>query len=271
MFNQMIEFFSSNTFLSNLIIQIIKVIVIILVGMITNKVIHHYISRYFKSKDTQQSKTIETVVLSTVKWLVFITVFLSVASVFHIDVKAILAIASVGSVAIGLGAQTLIKDVINGTFILLEEQFQVEDIVTLNGVTGRVDAISLRTTTLRNVINNEMYIIPNSTISLVANKTKGFQKVNVSVKIKYDEDLDKIQKMVEDCLAPLKGDKRLLGEITVLVFADTDEPLLDVTVSVPVENNMLYPVQNEISDYVMKLFYENDMEVQYPISHVYVK
>lgn len=271
MFTKITEFFKENSFLSNLILKGLIVLLIILAGKIINNLINRYVANYFDKKDSQQSKTIKTVVTSTTRWLVYFVVFLSIAQVMGFDLSVIVPVAGFSSVAFGFGAQSLVKDIITGVFILIEEQFQVDDLVTINGVSGRVESIGLRTSTIRNILNNEVYIMPNSTISLVTNKTKDYQKVNLIFKVKYQDDLDAVQKLVSDSLKVFDSDKRLLGTINVTVVADIEEPLLDVTVSVPVQNNMLYAVQSEITDNLMKLFYAHDMEQQYPLTNIHMK
>ena len=102
-------------------------------------------------------------------------------------VYGLLATAGIGGIAIGLGAQSLIKDVINGGFLLAEQQLSIGDYVTVAGITGTVEDISLRTTRLR-AFSGELTIIPNGEIGTVTNFSRGTNRALVDVPIPYGED-----------------------------------------------------------------------------------
>ena len=95
------------------------------------------------------------------------------------------------SVAIGLGAQDIVKDMMAGLFIIMENQFGVGDIVELNGFSGTVESIGIRTTRIRNVDGN-VHIVPMGTFLIVTNMSKGFNRAVVDVSVAYGEDIDRV-------------------------------------------------------------------------------
>ena len=113
-----------------------------------------------------------------------------------VSIGPILTGAGVAGLAVGFGAQALVKDVISGFFILLENQFRLNDFVSTAGVSGFVESMSLRTTILR---DNEgrVHVIPNGSVGVVTNFTRDFSRAVVDVGVPYTEDLDR-------CLAVLK-------------------------------------------------------------------
>jgi small conductance mechanosensitive channel len=111
------------------------------------------------------------------------------------DVGPLLAGAGIAGLAIGFGAQTLVKDIIGGFFILLEGQFYVDDVVEVGKVKGKVEAIKLRTTLIRDG-EGVLHIIPNGEMRVVANLTKGWSRVVLDVDVDYREDLDKVMEII---------------------------------------------------------------------------
>ena len=263
MINDISNFLNGETWESNIVSKLFKIGLILIIGFLIIKVLTKYVYRYLDKKDSQQSKTIKTVVGSLIKYVTYFFMITTILGLLGITSLASItvAVAGVGSVAIGFGAQTFVKDVITGAFILMEEQFQVDDVVNIEGFMGKVEAIGLRTTTLRNVMNNEVYIIPNGEIKIVTNKTKDFQKVSISFRLKYQDDLESIRVLVRNSLKDYEKDDRILAPLVVNVNADSLEPVINVNVNCPVKNNQAYSVRNDLTNDLTKLFYEHDLEI----------
>ena len=119
------------------------------------------------------------------------------------DIAPLVAGAGIVGIAIGFGAQTLVKDLIGGFFVLLEGQFYVGDVVHVGLIKGKVEAIKLRTTLVRDgegVLN----IIPNGEMRVVSNLTKGWSRVVLDIPIDYREDLDKVMKLIGEAAGNAK-------------------------------------------------------------------
>ena len=182
--------------IASVIFKIIMIVIIFILMMIAIRIANKFIDRMVKnqiesnhkfSMDEKKAKTIGILVKSLVKYSVY---FLGITSMLSIVFGAISwAFASVGGVAVGLGAQSFIKDMINGIFILFEEQYSVGDYVTIDNSKGIVKAIGLRTTELRD-FNGDIYIIPNGSIQVIVNHSKGDMRVLVDIGIAYEADIE---------------------------------------------------------------------------------
>jgi small-conductance mechanosensitive channel len=160
-------------------------------------------ARYAESpdpNDREQAQRILTItgVLSIVITIaVFVTVILTVMAIWGIPMSPLVAVGATVGVAIGFGAQDFIKDVIGGFFILIEDQYAVGDIVTVGGVSGTVEAITIRTTVLRDLDGNQHHV-PNGEIRVASNLTSGFSRVVIDVPVSYDTDLDRALGVITD-------------------------------------------------------------------------
>ncbi|MGB9070693.1 MAG: mechanosensitive ion channel family protein [Candidatus Acidiferrales bacterium] len=134
----------------------------------------------------QQTRTMAGIVYSVGAALIAAIAVLTALPEFGFDVTPFEAAAAVGSVALGFGAQNLVKDIINGFFIVIENQFVVGDLIQLNGETGRVEYLTLRRTVVRNV-GGAIVTIPNSLVGQVANLSRDWSQTFVDVTIPSDE------------------------------------------------------------------------------------
>jgi moderate conductance mechanosensitive channel len=141
---------------------------------------------------TSQVRTLASVLRATGFGIVgFFTVITLLRDVFDLNLTPLLASAGVAGVAIGLAAQTIVKDMINGMLVLVEDQYNVGDWVTIAGVTGTVDSMSLRKTTVRGG-DGTLYLVPNSQVTVVANQSRDFSTTTLNLSVDFSADPDKV-------------------------------------------------------------------------------
>ena len=130
----------------------------------------------------------------------------------NINIGPLVASAGIVGLAIGFGAQTLVKDVINGFFILMENQFDVGDTIRISGVSGTVEQLTLRRTLLRD-IDGTVHNIPNSEIKVVSNLTRDWTQTALHVAVSYHEDSDRIVALLQEVGAELRHDPEFQDRI----------------------------------------------------------
>jgi moderate conductance mechanosensitive channel len=141
---------------------------------------------------TSQIRTLASVLRATGFGIVgFFTVVSVLRELFDLNLGPLLASAGVAGVAIGLAAQTIVKDMINGMLVLIEDQYNVGDWVTLAGVTGTVESMSLRKTSVRGG-DGTLYLIPNSQVTTVANQNRDFSVTTLNISVDFSADPDKV-------------------------------------------------------------------------------
>ena len=168
---------------------------------------------HFTLAHTSKGITIAQILGSFLKWALAIASILVILALWGVDTTALVASAGVLTLVVGLGAQSLIADIIAGLFIVFEEEFEVGDIIVLDGWRGTVVEIGIRTTRVQDAGGN-IKIVNNSEIKAVINQTKQSSVAKCYLNINYEEDLDKVQKVADDNLSEVsKQVKGLLSDI----------------------------------------------------------
>jgi small-conductance mechanosensitive channel len=155
----------------------------------------------------QQLRTLASVINSVGVAIIFFFALLEMLPIFGVDMKPLLASAGIAGLAIGFGAQTLVKDVLNGFFILLENQYDIGDVVRIAGVQGTVEAMTLRRTVLRDA-DGTLHVIPNSEVKIVSNMTRDWAQIALHVGVAHDENSDRVITLLKDVGEELRNDPR---------------------------------------------------------------
>src|SRR5271154_2313642 len=173
----------------------VRILVIVLIAMILARVLKALTTRLVQSAKgqtraaqmrEQQTRTMAGLVYSVGAAVIVGAAVLMALPEFGFDVTPFEAAAAVGSLALGFGAQSLVKDIINGFFIVLEDQYVVGDLIQLNGETGRVEHLTLRRTVIRNLAG-AIVTLPNSLVGQVANLSRDWSQTFVDVTVPSDE------------------------------------------------------------------------------------
>jgi len=200
----------------------LSIIVTLAVAVVLTVVIQVFVRRFRRKLEGSPSLTQElnlqriatlTGALSTAglvaTWTIAILVVLGQLGT---NLGPVFASAGVAGVALGFGAQSIVRDTLSGFFILLENQFGVGDVIevqtTANPVGGKVEALSLRVTSLR-AFDGTLHIVPNGNIQLVSNKSRGWARAIVDVRVAYGEDVDRVRGILEDLFEELRLDETL--------------------------------------------------------------
>ncbi len=170
------------------------------------------------ARRAQRSRTLGSVLRSTATILVgSIAVFL-VLDTLGVNIAPFIASAGVVGVALGFGAQSLVKDFLTGTFMLLEDQYGVGDVIDVGPATGTVEAVTLRVTKVRDA-EGTLWYVPNGTLTRVGNKTQGWATARVEVDVDYFADLDEVRALLRSAAQQVADDPTvgpsLQGEPTI--------------------------------------------------------
>lgn len=187
-----------------------------------------------KGSGAAQVRTLASVTRATGIGIIGFLTALEILPLLGFKLEPLLASAGVAGVALGLAAQTIVKDCLNGILILVEDQYNVGDVVKIAGLGGTVEAMSLRKTQVRDG-DGTLYIIPNSQITTVANVTRDFSIATINVSVDFSASPDEVMKLLKDVAMGVRNDPAYKN-----VFLD-DPTLLGVD-SIK-GSQIIYPVQ----------------------------
>jgi moderate conductance mechanosensitive channel len=190
-----------------------KIVVIVIGAWLLTRVLRLIVARVLKvaerhsggARSIAQVRTLAGVIRATGIGIIIFLALLEILPLLGFKLEPLLASAGVAGIALGLAAQTIVKDCLNGVLILVEDQYNVGDVVSLAGLSGKVEAMTLRRTMVRDN-DGTLYIIPNSQITTVANKTREFSVATINVSVDFSADPDKVMKLLKDVAMSVRND-----------------------------------------------------------------
>ncbi len=258
-----------------------KIVVVVVVAVILLKLLRTATGRLakFGRKEAlptglraQQLRTLASVLNSVGSAVIIFLAAMQILPVLGINMGPLLASAGVAGLAIGFGAQTLVHDVINGFFILMENQYDLGDTVRIGGVSGTVESMSLRRTTLRDV-DGTLHTIPNSQITIVSNMTRDWAQVSMHVSINYGENSDKVISVLKEIGNDLRNDaywsERLVADIEVPGIERVSGGEVDYLLLAKTRPGEQYAVSRELRRRIKACLEKNDIQPGTP-ARVYV-
>ena len=225
----------------------------------------------------KRTLTFNSVVSNLIIVVAFIAAALIIAEQLGISVTPLLAGAGVAGIVIGFGAQSLIRDLINGVFILLEQWYQVDDVVSVGDITGSVERFNLRTTVIRD-IEGTVHYIPNGEITVLGNRTHLWSRAVVEVGVHYDEDTGRIVEVLEEIFNEIMADKKykkmilerpsILGDDGISELGDS---AIIFKLICKVKPGEQWNIARQLRKRIKDKFDEVGIEIPYPCTNIYMR
>ncbi|MCY1432625.1 Small-conductance mechanosensitive channel [compost metagenome] len=223
------------------------------------------------SHSERRQRTISRLLQSVISYVVYFSAIIGILSSLNIKVAGLLAGAGIVGLAIGFGAQSLVKDVITGFFIIFEDQFGVGDYIKINAAEGTVVEIGLRTTKI-NGATGEQFIIPNGAIGEVVNYSVNNSKIFIDLQMATDADFEKAEGVINKYLETLpKMHKELIAAPVFLGVQNVKGTEVTIRIAAETLPQQQYGVARTIRRDITKLFEENNIPMVYPKMMFYGK
>ena len=197
-----IQQFNFEESLMVLISKGIKLLILLIIFLLSKKIINflfkHTVGRSLSwtIQTSARKKTIERLLHNCMNYILYFFLVYWLLSILGVPVSSLLAGAGLAGVALGLGAQGFLSDVVNGFFILLENQFEVGDSVEVEAITGLVSTVCIRTTQIR-VFDGTLHFIPNRNIKIVSNKSRGDMRAQIDIPVYTSTDINKVTSIIQ--------------------------------------------------------------------------
>jgi len=219
-----------------------------------------------------RTKTLSRVVIQVITVIIWVFAVVMMLSQLGVDIGPLLAGLGVGALALGFAAQNIIRDYLNGFFILMEDWYRVDDWVAIVGVEGTVEEVTLRRTLLRE-IDGTLHNIPNNQISFSSNRTRDWGRINLSISVAYREHLDRVYVILNEVCQNLKDDPEwgdnlptIPGVVGVGSLGDNG---VDITIRGETKVGWNWALTRELRRRIKNRFDEEGIEIPWPHTKVY--
>lgn len=259
--------------------SLIRIGMIVLISALILRVVSRLIDRLFQShedaqhaliRDSRRLMTLRTVIKSFVRYMVYFVGGIMVLGELGVNTAGLVAGAGIAGVALGFGAQNLVRDVLTGFFILFEDQFAVGDYVSISGVSGVVEDIGLRVTKVRDFAG-QLHVVPNGSINLVTNFRGRAMRVVFDVQVSYSTDVEFAIRVLQDAFDRHRENMpEIVDGPTVLGVQDLGDSGIALRVWATAQSMQQWSAERQLKLLVKKVLDENGISIPYPHRHVII-
>jgi small conductance mechanosensitive channel len=259
----------SRNLLGALVSIIITIAVAITLWEVAKILLQGHVERLLAQGRTRQSarlRTLSPMLRATIGTVIFLVAFFMCLTDIGVNATGLLAVSGVAGIAVGFGSQKLVQDVITGLFLLLEDSMQVGDSVSLGGMSGTVERLSIRSIRLRGS-DGSVNIVPFSSVTTVTNMTRDFSYAQISVTVGYREDIEHVFAVLREIAKSMRADKKwgaMIRDDLHLFGLDEFGALgLVITGQIRTGPGQHWAVRREFYARVLKRFAEEGIEIPY--------
>ncbi|KZE78835.1 mechanosensitive ion channel family protein [Paenibacillus elgii] len=268
---KLINYLSNPELWTGLLFTVIKIILIFIAARVIIKVAEKALQHMMMARDkgpikfdARRSKTVGKLVGNIITYVVNFIMILMILSQFQVNLGPVLAGAGVVGLAIGFGAQSLVKDVITGFFIIFEDQFAVGDVIQVGNYKGTVEEIGLRVTRVKSW-TGEVHIIPNGTIVQVTNFSVNNSLAVIDVSVSYETDIDFAMKILEDTVKTFYDTNvDMVKQPEVLGIHTMGATEVTLRITAECKPNQQSGVARKLNAEIKKAFEANGVQIPYP-------
>lgn len=253
-----IQQFNFEESLMLLISKGIKLLILLIIFLLSKKIINflfkHTVGRSLSwtIQTSARKKTIEHLLHNCMNYILYFFLVYWLLSILGVPVSSLLAGAGLAGVALGLGAQGFLSDVVNGFFILLEDQFEVGDSVEVGAITGLVSTMGIRTTQIRD-FDGTLHFIPNRNITIVSNKSRGDMRAQIDIPVYTSTDINKVTSIIQQVNKDnIENYPEIIGSPNIIGLTSKPSGQLVFRVDIFTKNGQQVHIYAEF----LKLYYE---------------
>jgi len=257
-----------------LLVIVIAVVALKVTSWIANKIDRKVIEsgELKPSEGVKRRRTLTNLVKYSINTLILLVTVITILHEIGVDITPILAGAGIMGIVIGLGTQNLMRDVLGGMFVLMEHQYNVDDVISAAGVTGKVEKVTLRMTQLRDV-EGSVHFVPNGQASVVTNLTKEWTRAKLDVGVAYKENVDRVIAVLKEVGEEMGADPEwqsfLLDPAEVPGVQLLGESGVQVRIFFKTQPDQKWNVTRELRRRIKNRFDVEGIEIPFPHRTVY--
>ena len=262
----------------------VRMLVIVVIGVAVYFILRHFIRLLVKrsiahrmageleEEIQKRANTLSSILVSLCGVVIAIIVALTILPEVGVNIGALLAGLGIVGLAVAFGAQSLIRDIVRGIFILLQDQYRVGDVVNIAGVGGVVQEIGLQRTVLRD-LDGVVHSIPNGKVEVASNATKGFSRVNLNISVGYGENLgyaiEVINRICQEMAEDPKWKADFFSVPKVIRVDNLGDSGIDIKILGDTRPSRQWDAMGELRLRIKNTFDEEGIEIPWPHTKVY--
>ena len=272
------NFFASDKFYLPIIYIIVGIIAYFIICFFINRISKVNIGKLKGKKATntyivaidKRKMTIVSLIKNVVKYTIAIIIIIAILSLYGVDTTSIIASIGIVGVVLGLACQDIAKDFLSGVFLIFDNAYAVGDYVEINGFTGEVISLGLKTTKIK-AYTGEVKIISNSAINEVTNYNLKQSKLVIDIPLSYDCDIEKVEKVLNDLVPEIKAIPDVRKEVELLGIERFESSSIIYRIAIDCSPMSQYGVNRAVLKLIKLTFDKNKITIPYEQLDVHIK
>ncbi|WP_168169657.1 mechanosensitive ion channel family protein [Candidatus Izimaplasma bacterium ZiA1] len=257
-----------NEQLTNFIVVIIMIVLILFVSFLIVRISSYTVKKILLKQTNNRTITLVKHIQSILKYVIYFVVIMIVLSELGINITPIIASAGVFGLAIGFGAQSIVKDFISGFFIIFENQFTLGDVIEVDGFKGEVIEFGLRSTKIKNW-KGQIKIISNGDIKKLINFSREFSVGIVDISVAYETDMQLLENSLYNFIEKYETNEDIVEKVSYLGVVEMQDSGVLVRLIFKSKPNVHFKYERKLRSDLLTFFKDQKIDIPYP--HVIVK
>lgn len=267
--------------LTSIVVKMITILIIFLIALViikfVDRAVRLWLKRYESSPTTdpfrQRAATLGDLFRSAIRYTIWPMALIIVLSEMGLDVAALIATAGIGGLAIGFGAQTLVKDVISGIFLLFDDSIHVGDLIRIDGDTGTVEFIGVRLIKVRK-FSGELLMVPAGELRIFGNNSIGFARAIVTIGLAYEQNIEEILPAVKEIADKWHEENKgvmLEDEPVIHSITELGASQVSIRVAAQVIPGEQFDLERKLRRAIKNEFDDRGIEIPFPRQTIYLR
>jgi len=243
-----------------------------IVRSLIGRIVSHRMSGEDKAEIQQRTNTLSSILIKIIGILILVVAVITILPEFGVNIATLIAAIGIGGLAIAFAAQSLVRDFIAGFFILLEDQYGIGDVVSIAGIAGVVEDITLRRTVLRDLDAN-VHSIPNGKVEVSTNMTKKYSRVNLNVSVGYGQNLKRVIDTINGVCQEMAQEPQWKDDFittpSVLRVDKLGDSGIDIKILGDTKPSKQWAIMGELRLRLKNTFDREGIEIPWPHTKVY--
>lgn len=258
-FKQVIDFIFQVKVIGPIIVLTVGFLLVKIITNLTKKMMNHSKKEY----EIKRRNTVVELINNIIKYFIYILMVIFILNIYGVDTTSIIASLGIAGAILGFALQSTVEDFISGISIILDNYFVIGDIVTYNDFTGEVIEMGLKSTKIRRA-NGEVYVIANRNINSIINLSQHKAGVIIKVPTAYEEDVEKVEKVLKEVLEEAKKMPNIHKDSKYLGIDSMDDSAVNYAIFISCKQDLQWQIRRDVLKLIKLAYEKENIKIPYP-------